>query len=35
MVKKTYLPEQIIDKLRDERLNRKIFWNSQEVQVMS
>jgi len=34
MVKKGYKPEQIINKLRDELLNREIFTTLTEVKVL-
>ena len=34
MVRKTYTPEQIINKLRDELLNRKVFTTLTEAKVL-
>ncbi len=34
MVKKSYTPEQIINKLRDELLNRKVFATLTEAKVL-
>ena len=34
MVRKTYTPEQIINKLRDESLNREIFTTLTEAKVL-